>query len=65
MADNHTILKNGIKEIAWGKGKAVTFMSKWRYDLAGSSSHIHMSLWDKAGKTPLFSTRMPSTACPR
>lgn len=54
MADNHTILKNGIKEIAWSKGKAVTFMSKWRYDLAGSSSHIHMSLWDKAGKTPLF-----------
>jgi glutamine synthetase len=54
MADNHAILKNGIKEIAWGKGKAVTFMSKWRGDLAGSSSHIHMSLWDKAGKTPLF-----------
>ena len=54
MADNHAILKNGIKEIAWGKGKAVTFMSKWRYDLAGSSSHIHMSLWDKAGTTPLF-----------
>ena len=29
-------------------------MSKWRYDLAGSSSHIHASLWDAAGKTPLF-----------
>ena len=36
------------------QGKAVTFMSKWRYDLAGSSSHIHMSLWDEDGKTPLF-----------
>ncbi len=54
MADNHVILKNGIKEIAHGQGKAVTFMSKWRYDLAGSSSHIHMSLWDEAGKKPLF-----------
>ncbi len=54
MADRHVILKNGIKEIAYLQGKAVTFMSKWRYDLAGSSSHIHMSLWDKAGKTPLF-----------
>ncbi len=54
MADRHVILKNGIKEIAYGQGKAVTFMAKWRYDLAGSSSHIHMSLWDKAGKTPLF-----------
>jgi glutamine synthetase len=48
------VLKNGIKEIAHLKGKAVTFMSKWRYDLAGSSSHIHMSLWDGDGKQPLF-----------
>jgi glutamine synthetase len=54
MADWHVILKNGCKEIAYGLGKAVTFMAKWRYDLAGSSSHIHASLWDTAGKTPLF-----------
>ncbi len=54
MADRHAILKNGIKEIAWGKGKAVTFMAKWDYRLAGSSAHIHMSLWDKAGRKPLF-----------
>ena len=54
MADRHVVIKNGIKEIAWGKGKAVTFMSKWRSDLAGSSSHVHASLWSKDGKTPLF-----------
>ncbi len=54
MADRHVILKNGIKEIALINGKAVTFMAKWRYDLAGSSSHIHNSLWDLAGKKPLF-----------
>ena len=54
MADWHVILKNGCKEIAYGLGKAVTFMSKWRYDLAGSSSHIHASLWDADGKKPLF-----------
>ena len=54
MADNHAILKNGIKEIAHSQGKAVTFMAKWRTDLAGSSSHVHASLWDLAGKTPLF-----------
>ncbi len=54
MADRHAILKNGVKEIAHLQGKAVTFMSKWRYDLAGSSSHIHMSLWDDTGETPLF-----------
>ena len=29
-------------------------MAKWRYDLAGSSAHIHISLWDEAGKKPLF-----------
>jgi glutamine synthetase len=52
MADRHVILKNAIKEIAHGHGKAVTFMAKWRYDLAGSSSHIHQSLRDDA--RPLF-----------
>ena len=54
MADRHVILKNAVKEIAHAQGKCVTFMAKWRYDLAGSSAHIHMSLWDEAGKKPLF-----------
>jgi glutamine synthetase len=54
MADNHVILKNGVKEIAHGLGRAVTFMAKWHFDLAGSSGHIHSSLWDSAGRTPLF-----------
>ena len=54
-ADHHVILKNGVKEIAHLQNRAVTFMAKWRYDLAGSSSHIHSSLWDAAGKKPLFS----------
>ncbi len=54
MADRHVLIKQAIKEIAYAQGKAVTFMSKWRYDLAGSSSHVHGSLWDAAGKKPLF-----------
>ncbi|MEI2384328.1 glutamine synthetase family protein [Breoghania sp. JC706] len=54
MADRHVVLKNGIKEIAHLAGKAVTFMAKWDYELAGNSAHVHASLWDKAGKTPLF-----------
>jgi glutamine synthetase len=54
MADRHAILKNGCKEIAWKNGKALTFMAKWNTDLAGSSSHIHQSLWDLKGKQPLF-----------
>ncbi len=43
-ADHHSILKNAVKEIAWQKGRAVTFMAKWSADAAGSSSHIHQSL---------------------
>lgn len=53
MADRHVVLKTATKEIAWAAGKAVTFMAKWDYSLAGSSSHIHMSLADKRGK-PVF-----------
>jgi glutamine synthetase len=47
MADRHVIMKNAIKEIAHLSGKSVTFMAKWDYALAGSSSHIHMSLAQK------------------
>ncbi len=47
MADRHVVMKNAIKEIAFLQGKAVTFMAKWDFGLAGSSSHIHMSLAQK------------------
>jgi glutamine synthetase len=57
MADRHVILKNGTKEIAAGMGKAITFMAKYNYGLAGNSSHIHNSLWSADGKTPLFYDR--------
>ncbi|MGI9483247.1 MAG: glutamine synthetase family protein [Hyphomicrobiales bacterium] len=53
MADRHSIIKNACKEIAWTKGRAVSFMAKWHYDAAGSSSHIHQSLIDKKG-APVF-----------
>jgi len=54
MADRHVIIKNACKEIAWSKGKAITFLAKWHYNAAGSSSHIHQSLWSADGKTSLF-----------
>jgi glutamine synthetase len=57
MADRHVILKNGAKEIAASQGKAISFMAKYNYDLAGNSSHIHNSLWSANGKTPLFFDR--------
>ncbi len=54
MADRHAIYKNGVKEIAHAQGKSVTFMAKWDYGLAGSSSHLHSSLWDAKGRKALF-----------
>ena len=54
MADRHAIIKNGAKEIAYGLGKAITFMAKWDYGMAGSSCHVHQSLWSKDDKSPLF-----------
>ena len=54
MADRHAIIKNGCKEIAWSRGKAITFLAKWNYNAAGSSSHIHQSLWSLDGKPAFF-----------
>jgi glutamine synthetase len=54
MADRHVIYKNGAKEIAYLKGASITFMAKPHTDRAGSSCHLHSSLWDKSGKRNLF-----------
>jgi glutamine synthetase len=48
----HSIVKNAVKEIAHLNGRSVTFMAKYHHDRAGSSSHIHQSLWQD-GK-PVF-----------
>jgi glutamine synthetase len=53
-ADNHTLSKAATKEIAHAQGQSATFMAKYNFDAAGSSSHIHQSLWSADGKTPLF-----------
>ncbi|MEO8382786.1 MAG: glutamine synthetase family protein [Acidobacteriota bacterium] len=47
MSDRHVIYKHAAKEIAWQHGKAVTFMAKWDERYAGSSCHLHVSLWDQ------------------
>ncbi len=49
-ADNHVIVKQGVKEMAHAAGKSVTFMAKYDHRKAGSSSHIHQSLWSLDGK---------------
>ena len=54
QADRNVIYKHAIKEIAHAQGKAVTFMAKWDEKFAGSSMHIHLSLWDMDGGTNQF-----------
>jgi glutamine synthetase len=53
MADRHVIYKNGAKEIAALNGRSVTFMAKWSMEEAGSSFHLHSSLWGEDGKDDL------------
>jgi glutamine synthetase len=53
MADRHVIYKNGVKEIAALHGVGATFMAKWSMAQAGSSFHLHSSLWDESGR-PVF-----------
>ena len=55
QADRSVIYKHAAKEIAHSQGRAVTFMAKWDEKVAGSSMHIHVSLWDPDGKNNLFS----------
>ena len=55
-ADNHVIVKQAVKEIAHAAGKSVTFMAKYDHRKAGSSSHVHQSLWTKDGK-PAFADK--------
>jgi glutamine synthetase len=54
MADRHVIYKNGVKEIAALGGRAITFMAKWSMAEAGSSFHLHSSLWDEEGSKSLM-----------
>jgi glutamine synthetase len=54
MTDRHTVFKQCFKDLADSLGIAVTFMAKFDARYAGSSCHIHMSLWDETLTTPIF-----------
>ena len=47
--DNHSIYKNGAKEIAGAHGKSLTFMAKFN-EREGNSCHIHISLRGTGGE---------------
>ena len=53
-ADRSVVFKHGAKEIAYLNGWGITFMAKPDHRWTGSSGHLHMSLWDKAGTVPLM-----------
>ena len=53
-SDWHSIYKNGVKEIAALNGVSTTFMAKWSMAEAGSSCHIHSSVWDEDGSESLM-----------
>jgi glutamine synthetase len=56
MADRHTVMKHAMKELADSTGVSVTFMAKPQSDEAGSSCHIHLSLWELDGERNVFAT---------
>jgi len=53
-ADHHALYKHGVKEIAELNGVAATFMAKWTMAEAGSSCHLHSSVWSADGETSLM-----------
>ncbi len=58
-ADTHAIIKTATKEIAHAQGKSVTFMAKYDHRKAGSSSHVHQSLWTLDGQAAFYDAAKP------
>ncbi|NOX31019.1 MAG: glutamine synthetase [Actinobacteria bacterium] len=54
MADRHTLMKQGMKELADQMGVSVTFMAKPHANQSGNSSHLHLSLWNADASTNVF-----------
>jgi glutamine synthetase len=52
-ADHHAMYKHGVKEIAALHEVAATFMAKWTMAEAGSSCHLHSSIWSADGSESL------------
>ncbi len=57
MADINLVFKNAVKEIAHAFGKSATFMAKPYFADAGSSCHIHSSLWSPEGEALMAEPR--------
>ena len=53
-ADRHSFFKFMVKSVAEKHGLRATFMPKPFAGLTGSGCHVHLSIWDKAGKKNTF-----------
>jgi glutamate---methylamine ligase len=53
-ADRHSFFKFMVRSIAEKHGLRATFMPKPFARLTGSGCHVHLSIWDKAGKKNTF-----------
>jgi glutamine synthetase len=63
MADRHTIMKLLMKDAADQLGISVTFMAKPETDQAGSSGHLHLSLWSGESNAFAGSNEMGPIRC--
>jgi glutamine synthetase len=63
MADRHVVFKQCLKEVADALGLSVTFMAKPAADQAGSSCHIHLSLWNGNANTFQGDERLGPVPC--
>jgi len=54
-ADKHSFFKFMVKSVAEKHGLRATFMPKPIEGLTGNGCHAHISVWDKEGKTNIFS----------
>ncbi len=53
-ADKHSFFKFMTKSVAEKHGFRATFMPKPIAGLTGNGCHVHVSVWDKTGKTNMF-----------
>ena len=63
MADRHVIFKQCLKEVADRMGMSVTFMAKYDAAQAGSSCHLHLSLWRDGASLMAGESRLGPLLC--
>ncbi|MEX0345740.1 MAG: type III glutamate--ammonia ligase [Rhizobiaceae bacterium] len=56
-ADRHSFFKFMVKSVAEKHGLRATFMPKPFEGLTGNGAHVHVSVWDKAGKKNAFADK--------